>query len=187
MSEKIDLRILLACSRPLVLKVQRWIATLDEEARPYLESAADRLREVAESGDIEARGNLLIFKLYPPAPDSVFLKKALESVIPLKHLNGDSAPEPIDVLRPGEEIEVVRRGLGRIRREIQVVVHGAATLPEINNELLYAEPGFDVLHFIFEHPHNVPLASESWFGRTLVHRRTHDSQRRNGTFHILHT
>lgn len=45
MSEKTDLRILLACSRPLVLKAQRWIAVLDEEARPYLK-AADKLLTV---------------------------------------------------------------------------------------------------------------------------------------------
>ena len=57
-------------------------------------------------------------------------------------------PVPMNVIRPGEEIEAVRRGLKGIGRGIRIAVHGAATLPEVNRELLNAEPEFDVLHFI---------------------------------------
>ena len=60
------------------------------------------------------------------------------------------ADQPISLYatRPGEEMEAVRRGLEGISREIRVTVHGAAALPEVNRELMNAEPEFDVLHFI---------------------------------------
>ena len=107
MPEKPGLRILLACGRPLVLKVEQWIATLDEEAQPHLRAAKDKLKEIADPGKMTAHGKMLIFDLYPPAPDGDFLKDALKSVIPLKDLSGKLELSAIDAVRPGEDHELL--------------------------------------------------------------------------------
>ena len=72
---------------------------------------------------------------------------------------------PMNVVQPGEEIDAVKKGLKEISRSIQIMVHGAASLQEINKILLNTEPKFDVLHFIGHGSEQGALYFESDRGR----------------------
>jgi predicted ATPase len=54
----------------------------------------------------------------------------------------------MDVVRIGEEIDAVKKGLRGLKRSIQICANGAATLPDVNRELMNADPEYDALHFI---------------------------------------
>jgi len=139
------LRILVACARPLILKVEEWEAELKDAATRHIAAAATALQGVADIGRFWANGRTMGFELYPPRPPEKVIQDKLAGAIPLDSLNVTPKAIPMDVHRLDEEIEAIQTGLQGLKG-VEVYVHPAATPAEV---LAFLQTNdVDVLQFV---------------------------------------
>jgi tetratricopeptide (TPR) repeat protein len=144
-TERSTLRILLACARPLTLRVEQWEAELSEPGRLHLQSVETALGETVDLHRIWADGRSVWFETYPPSPPSQFIRDRLASFLPLTSLRTTPKDERLDVTRLDEELEALTRALEDIPGG-ELFVHPAATLDDVRAFLQAND--IDVLQFV---------------------------------------
>ena len=148
-----QLRILVACARPLAARFKKLRVTFDSEVLhapggidgEVFSFLRDERKLTVLAKEVEKQA--VVYHLGEPLPSMEDLMTDLKmcgGVLGASHSNGE---RPLDVFRPGEEAQAVRATLGRLHFSAHVARLDHVK-PRDLREHLDSSPGYDVLYLI---------------------------------------
>ena len=147
------LRILIACARPLAARIRKLVIELEAVDRPTTErrfaSLLSFIREDLKLTPIHVgfgdSGLEIQFSI--PFPNLDYLQGEIEKLEGVVAVSHQTDSKPIDVFRPGEDLDAVLKGIEGLGRAVQVDVLHHAT-PEEIHACLNSGHSYQVLHLV---------------------------------------